>query len=374
MIVAGETSGDKHAAKLVQAIRNGAPEENFEFFGSAGEKMRAADVEATILADQLSIVGIAEIGAKLPMFIRAFGLLRKAAVARKPELAILVDFPEFNLKLAKTLKKLGIKVVYYISPQLWAWRRYRISTIRNYVDLLISILPFEKPWYREQGIHNVEYVGSPLSQAVHPDNTKEKFCLDHGIDPSKPIISLLPGSRQKEIIRILPVMIEAAELITGVRPNVQFVVAFASKQDKTFAETEIVIDDKLKIVVNQTYNALNASDVAAVTSGTATLETGIIGTPMAIVYKTSGINYRLIEPLISVDHYGLINLIAGERIAVELIQNDLTARSLSEELIRLMIPADNMDMRVKLRAAAEKLGQGGASKRAAEYVIRLLDA
>jgi lipid-A-disaccharide synthase len=371
MIVAGEDSGDGHAAKLVNALRETKPNVNFEFFGSAGPKMREAGVEAIVEADSLSIVGLAEIGRALPMFLRVMKKLRVVAADKKPDVVVLVDFPDFNLKLAKHLKKLGLKVVYYISPQLWAWRKYRISTIKKYVDLMITILPFEKDWYREHGVYTVEYVGSPLAREVHADRSKDEFCRDHGLDPSKPIIALLPGSRRKEIARILPIMLEVTR--DKRLSSAQFVLALATeKHVEHVKETFKIAKNKLHIIHGETYDALNAADAAAVTSGTATLEAGIIGTPMVIVYKTSAVNYKLLEPLIDVPHYGLINLIAGKRLAKELIQEDFTAETLSDELVMLLQSDVNMEMRSELKIATDKLGHGGASKRAAEAILKLL--
>lgn len=368
MIVAGEDSGDRHAAKLVNALREARPDVKFEFFGAAGPKMREVGVEATVEADGLSIVGLAEIGRALPMFLSVMRKLRTVAAEKGPDVAVLVDFPDFNLKLAKHLKRLGIRVVYYISPQLWAWRKYRISTIKKYVDLMITILPFEKDWYREHGVEHVEYVGSPLAREVHADRSKDEFCRDHNLDPSKPIIALLPGSRRKEIARILPIMLDVARDDRFV--DKQFVMALATENHIDYVNAAFETDKfKVRIVQNETYDALNASDAAAVTSGTATLEAGIIGTPMVIVYKTSAINYKLLEPLIDVPHYGLINLIAGERVVTELIQDDFTARSLADELIRLLGHETNSATREQLKSAADKLGHGGASKRAAEYIL-----
>ena len=381
MIVAGEASGDLHAAKLVNAFREGIPDASYEFFGAAGERMREAGVEAIVPADGLSVVGLPEIGRALPMFLRTFNSLKNAAAERKPDAVILVDFPDFNLKLARSLSKTGHRVIYYISPQLWAWRRYRIRTIRKYVELVISILPFEKAWYAEHGITNVEYVGSPLAREVHPTQDRTEFARLHGLDPGKPIVSLLPGSRHKEIVRILPVMLEAASRMLDADDCLQFVVAIGSA--KNLIDVRSAIDHasgrglsahkNVIIVENETFNALNASDAAAVTSGTATLETGIIGTPMAIVYKTSAFNYKLLRPLIDVEHFGLINLIADERVARELIQDEFTAESLSDELFRLLDPETNRLVREKLSAAADKLGHGGASSRAALLILDRLN-
>ena len=365
MIVAGEASGDLHAAKLVNEL-NAA--RNFAFFGSAGEKMRAAGVDATVRADGLAIVGLLEIGRALPMFWGVYKKLITEAERSEAKLAILVDFPDFNMKLAKALKKRGLTVVYYISPQLWAWRKYRIKTIRKYVDLVISILPFEKDWYAKNGVEHVEYVGNPLAMEVHADLSKEEFCDRHGLDASKPIVSLLPGSRGAEITRILPLLIETAEAMLEKQDDLQFVAALpAGKMSRGIAAP-----DAVRWVENETFDALKASEAAAITSGTATLEAGIIGTPMAIVYKTSAINYKLLRPLIDVEHFGLINLIAGKRVANELIQDDFTPESLSTEIFRLLDPDINAEVRSELAAAVDKLGHGGASKRAADAILRLM--
>lgn len=381
MIVAGESSGDTHAAKLVRAMRDAQPEKNFQFFGAAGPKMRNEGVEAIVESDGLSIVGLAEIAASLPIFLRAFNALKKEAVERQPNVVILIDFPDFNLKLAKTLKQKDFRIVYYISPQLWAWRKYRISSIKKYVDLMLTILPFEKEWYAKNGFEKVEYVGSPLAREVHPTVEKNEFCRKHSLDPNKPIIALLPGSRHKEIVRILPVMLAAASEISVRDYDIQFLIAIASNRNLSDVKRALddaalngsVLPDALRMIEAETYDALNVSDAAAVTSGTATLEAGIIGTPMAVVYKTSALNYRLLEPMIDVPHYGLINLIAGKRVAKELIQTEFTSLSLSEELLRLLDPEVNSAMRDELRIAADKLGHGGASKRAAEAILRLME-
>ena len=380
MIVAGEASGDLHAAKLVNALHESSSDVSLQFFGAAGERMREAGVDPIVKSDGLSIIGLLEIGRALPMFMRAFQDLKRAAIERRPDVAVLVDFPDFNLKLAKSLTKLGIKVIYYISPQLWAWRQYRIRSIRKYVDLVISILPFEKEWYAKHGVEHVEYVGSPLAREVYPATDKETFCRRHDLDPDVTIVSLLPGSRHKEIIRILPFMLDAAARLADEKGDAQFVVAAGSANNasdirrvlQSAASEGRRLPSRLVTVVGETFDALNASDAAAVTSGTATLETGIIGTPLAIVYKASTINYKLLRPLIDVEHFGLVNLIADERVAVELIQDDFTAETLANELRSLLRPEENKKMREALRAATDKLGHGGASKRAAQLVLQMI--
>lgn len=368
LIVAGEASGDVHAAKLVRELK--AADKKFRFFGCAGDRMRAEGVEATVIADGLSIVGLLEIGRALPMFWSVYKKLLAEAEAKGAMLAILVDFPDFNLKIAKALKKRGVTVVYYISPQIWAWRKYRINTIKKYVDLVISILPFEKDWYGRNGVGHVEYVGNPLAMEVHPSVSKKEFCERHELDPERPIISLLPGSRNAEIARILPPLISTARLMLTKCRELQFIVALPKGKGGRAEKLDLPLLDSVRWIEGETFDALNASDAAAITSGTATLEAGIIGTPMAIVYKTSSINYKLLRPLIEVEHFGLINLIAGTRLAKELIQSEFTPDTLSEELFRLLDPTVNSQVRTDLKVATEKLGQGGASKRAADAILR----
>ena len=380
MVVAGEASGDLHAAKLVRALRATSPEDRFAFFGAGSSALRTVGMETVVNADNMSVVGLPEIAKAIPMFLRAFRDLKRAAVERRPDAVILVDFPDFNLKLAKSLKKRGLRIVYYISPQLWAWRKYRLRTIKKFVDLVITILPFEKSWYAEHGVHHVEYVGSPLAREVHAASSKEVFCFRHGLDPGRPIVSLLPGSRHKEITNILPTMIEAAARMAAKDDRIHFVIALASARRKSEVDYAFERAGKSRtdllqrtvVVTGETYDALNASDAAAVASGTATLETGIIGTPMAIVYKTSKLNYKLLRPLISVEHFGLINLIAEQRVATEMIQDDFTAQGLADELFRLLDPAVNDEVRSQLREATDKLGHGGASARAAELILKLI--
>ncbi len=381
MIVAGEASGDLHAAKLVNALREAVGDRQISFFGAGSDLMRAAGVETVVNADDMSVVGLPEIGLALPMFLRAFSRLKATAMERRPDIVVLVDFPDFNLKLARSLSKKGFKVVYYISPQLWAWRKYRIRTIRKYVDLVISILPFEREWYARHGVSHVEYVGSPLAREVHATQDRDEFCRIHDLSRDAPIVTLLPGSRHKEVIRILPAMLESAVEMSQKNREIQFIIAAASERNLTDIDAAIdgvrasgaVLPRTLITVSGETFNALNASDAAAVASGTATLETGIIGTPMAIVYKTSSLNYRLLRPLIEVDHFGLINLIAGERVATELIQDEFTPQSLASELMTLLEPGANRDMRERLRSVSDTLGHGGASMRAAKAILELIE-
>jgi lipid-A-disaccharide synthase len=380
MIVAGEASGDAHAASLVNALREAEPNMQLNFFGATGPLMRAAGVESVVNTDALSIMGLVEIASALPKFWSAFKLLKRAAVERKPAAVILVDWPDFNLKLARALHRRGLKIIYYISPQLWAWRGYRARSIERNVDLLLSILPFEKDWYADRGIDQVEYVGHPLAGEVRPHYDRAEFCRQTKLDPKLPIISLLPGSRRKEVERILPPMLEAAALISARRPEIQFVVVVApgrtSNEIRDIVRAQRATPEPLPsclhIVSGQSREALAASDAAAIASGTATLEAALLGTPLVVVYKESLINWHTLGRLITVDHYGLINLVAGERVATELMQDDLNGERLANELLFLLDKKTNDEARAHLREVVQQLGEGGASERAAERVLGAL--
>ncbi|HVS83492.1 MAG TPA: lipid-A-disaccharide synthase [Pyrinomonadaceae bacterium] len=378
MIVAGEASGDAHAAALVSALRAAAPDIQFDVFGSTGAQMRAAGVDSVVHADALAILGLWEIARALPKFWRAFGELRRAAAARKPDAVILVDWPDFNLRLAHWLHRRGFRVVYYISPQLWAWRSYRARNVRRDVDLLLSILPFEKDWYAARGMTHLEYVGHPLVGAVRASCDREEFCRRHNLDPSRPIVALLPGSRHKELVRILPPMLDAAISISRQRSDVQFVLVVAPNRDPNEAR-EILSRDRydslqacLRVVHHETREALGAADAAAVASGTATLEAALLGTPMVIVYKESFLNWHILGSLITAEHYGLVNLIAGRRVVTELMQNELNREHLARELLALLDPDRNRAIRDELREVSEKLGEGGASLRAARAFLEFI--
>jgi len=379
MIVAGEASGDAHAAVLVHALRDAAPQAGLDFFGATGPLLRAAGVDSIVRSDELAILGLLEIGGALPKFWRAYKLLKRAAIERKPDAVILVDWPDFNLKLARALHR-DLKVIYYISPQLWAWRSYRARNIRRDVDLLLSILPFEKDWYADRGINHVEFVGHPLAGEVHVAQDRVEFCRQTKLDSRLPIISLLPGSRRKEVERILPPMLEAAALISAHRPEIQFVIVVAPSRSsdevrdivRAQRATPLPLPSCLHIVSGQSREALAAADVAAIASGTATLEAALLETPMVIVYKESGINWHTLGRLITTDHYGLVNLVAGERVATELMQDDLNGERLANELLSLLEVKRNEDARQRLREVADQLGERGASQRAATQILEAL--
>jgi len=376
MIVAGEPSGDAHAAALVSAVREETPD--VSFFGATGPQMRAAGVETTVNSDSLAIMGIVEVGQVFPRFMRAFRDLKAAAIEQKPAAVILVDWPEFNLRLARSLHRRGFKVIYYISPQLWAWRPQRVNRIRRDVDLLLAILPFESDWYVSRGVSQVEFVGHPLVGQVSAKFDREEFCRRHDLSASQPIISFLPGSRHKELQRILPPMLDSINVLGEDRRDLQFVIGMAPS--RTIEETKRIFDrhegnhhlERVRIVHGNTREALAASDVAAIASGTATLEAALLSTPMVIVYKESPINWHTLGRLITSPFFGLVNLVAEKEIVKELMQDDLTGDGLASEITRLLEPETNQAMRKKLAEVAGKLGPPGASRKAAEAVMRFL--
>jgi lipid-A-disaccharide synthase len=368
MIVAGEPSGDAHAAALVRALRERA---ELDFFGATGPLMRDAGVETIVNSDELAIMGIVEVGRVFSKFIRAFRKLKTTAIEKSPDAVVLVDWPEFNLRLASSLHRRGLKVIYYISPQLWAWRPRRVMNIKRDVDLLLSILPFEIEWYRDHGVEHVEFVGHPLAGEVKTRFGREEFCRRNDLDPARPIVSFLPGSRIKELQRILPPMVEAIERLQSARPDVQAIVVVAPS--RTVAEFREIASTGVRLIEEQTREALGASDAAAIASGTATLEAALLETPMVVVYKESPINWHTLGRLITVPHFGLVNLVAGKEIAKELMQDEFTGQNLMTEILKLLEPEKNKSMRESLRDVAHKLGDPGASSRAAALILNFLN-
>ncbi|HZH29763.1 MAG TPA: lipid-A-disaccharide synthase, partial [Pyrinomonadaceae bacterium] len=381
-MVAGEASGDAHAASLVRALRReGAPGASFEFFGATGREMRAAGVESVVATDDLAITGLLEIGGALRQFWRAYQTLKRAGIERAPDAVILVDWPDFNLRLARFFRRRGVRVIYYISPQLWAWREHRARNIRRDVDLLLAILPFEPEWYAARGITHVEFTGHPLTGEVSARYDRAEFCRRHALNPAAPLFALLPGSRHKELLRILPHMIEATKTIHRSRSDARFVVALAPNSSTD--EAQAIIDaalkpnhaelsERIRITRHETREVLGAADAAAVASGTATLEAALLETPLVVVYKESFINWHTLRRLIHTEHFGLVNLVAGERLAPELMQDDFTGDALAAELLKLLDPAHNAATRARLRVATRGLGAGGASVRAAQAILRAL--
>jgi len=391
MIVAGEASGDRHGAALARALKRLNPEIKYDLFGSGGEEMRAAEVETLVDAREVGIIGVPEIARAIGKLYRAYRTLLDAARAKRPSAIVLIDWPDFNMRLARKLHRDGFKVIYYISPQVWAWRKYRIRALRRDVDRMLVILPFEEEFYRRAGL-DVQYVGHPLAEAVKITASREDFCRRHGLDPARPIVSLLPGSRHKEIHYHLPAMLDSAIDWSAIRNSQsaapQFVVPLASTvrradvtaaiQQAQLAATERGESNAISITVveGDTYNALGHSEIAVVASGTATVEAALTGTPMVIIYRGSELNWRLIRPLIHLDTFGMVNLIAGRRIVPELIQHGVTGASIAREVEAILSDTSRLDrMRSDLEQVREKLEAGGDSgaERAARAVIQAIN-
>ncbi len=372
MIVAGEASGDKHGAKLIGALRTLRPDVQFEFFGAGGDEMRSAGAETLVDAREVAIMGALEVAKALPKFLRVFHRLRAAANDRKPDLVVLIDWPEFNLRLAKRLRQDGHRVVYYISPQIWAWRSYRIRGIRRDVEKMLVILPFEQDYYRQRGVE-VEYVGHPLLDSVRVTANREEFCSQHSLDPAKPIVALLPGSRHSELKYILPPLLKTAAKLQQTHPNFQLILPLARTFNREEIAAEIQSLNNLTLIERDTYNAVAAADLAVVASGTATLETAIIGTPLIIVYRASSLNWRIFWPLINTEFVGMPNLIAGRKIAPELLQDDLTADRLAKEIVAFLADLARLTQaRNDLAEVRAKLGEANASERAAKQILEML--
>ncbi len=372
MIVAGEASGDKHGAKLVSALRALRPGLRFEFFGAGGDEMRQAGVETLVDAREMAIMGALEVARAMPKFLRVFRRLSDSANERRPRLIILIDWPEFNLRLARRLKRDGHRVVYYISPQIWAWRSYRIHAVKRHVERMLVILPFEKDYYERNGVE-VDYVGHPLLDSVRVTVMREEFRERHGLNQSNPVIALLPGSRHSELKHILPPMAEAARLLNRSHPHFQFILPLARTFEPNAIASQIG-STRLRVIEHDTYNAIAAADLAVVASGTATLETAIIGSPLIVVYRASRLNWRIFRPLINTPFVGMPNLIAGKEIAPELLQDDLNGERLAKLIVEFLgDPARLERSRDDLAEVRKKLGEANASERAASRILDLLN-
>jgi lipid-A-disaccharide synthase len=370
MLVVGEASSDIYGAHLVEALRRREP--TLKAYGVAGEQLGQTDFEALFDVSKLTGMGFIELAGNLGNVWRAYRLLRRTLRQRRPNLLILLDFPEFNLRLAKLAKALHIPVLYYVSPQIWAWRRGRVRQIARWVDQMAVVFPFEVPFYQRHGV-KVTFVGHPLLDTVRAGENREKVLMRLGMDPAKPAIALLPGSRHREVSYHLPVMVEAAARLLRER-DVQFLVIRASTVDAGEIRSIVAKSGlKMAIVEEARYDAVNATDLVWTASGTATLETALLQKPMIVVYRLSWLTYGIARLLVRVDHIGMVNLIAGERLVPELVQSELTAARLVEETRTLL---DNVSVRSqiieKLSKLREKLGFSGAAEKVADLALALM--
>jgi lipid-A-disaccharide synthase len=413
LIVAGEASGDDHAARLVAAMQELAPQA--EFFGVGGDALKGQGVRLLCHASELAVVGLLEVVRHLPAIWQALRSIGRALKTARPDLAILVDFPDFNFWVARLAKYWRVPVLYYISPQVWAWRTYRVRTIARLVDRMVVIFPFEADFYRGRGVA-VEYVGHPFRETLPPLPDRRRFLSQQGLDPECLTLALLPGSRAGEIERHLPIILKAAHLIHQSIPESQFILPLASTAPRELVET--IVEDfwgrgpgaeaahpsphaspsipskglgekiegrvgdplritspslVLKIIPGQSYQALGAAQVAVVASGTATVEAALAAVPTVIVYRVSPLTFAVARRVVRVEHVGMANLLAGERVFPELIQDEFTPERLAGEVISLIRdPARLAAVRRGLARVIQRLGGPGASRRAARVAVDLM--
>lgn len=372
LIVAGEASGDLHGANLVREMK--ALDSSLSFSGVGGPKLEAEGVRLLARSSEMAVVGITEVFTKIRFILGVFLRLRKMLRKEKPELLILIDYPDFNLRLAAAAKAAGVRVFYYVSPQVWAWRKGRIRQIRRVVDRMAVILPFEKAFYEGRG-YAVHFVGHPLLDVVKRTRSRETALTDFGLHDKRPIVALLPGSREKEVKGLLPVMLGAAIHVKEEYAEAQFILPLADTVDPQMVDRIIrAYPVSVTVVTGMIYDAVGLADMAMVASGTATMETALLETPMVIVYRISSFTAAVGRRLIRLEHIGLPNIIAGRTLVPELIQEDTNASRLADEAIKILSDRKRYDeIRKGLAEIRKKLGETGASRRAARLALNLMN-
>ena len=371
LIVAGEASADLHAARALEELRRLRPE--VRAFGVGGPRLREAGLEALAPAEEISVMGLAEVLPRLPRILGILRALGRAAKERRPRAALLVDLPDFNLLLAAKLKKLGIPVVYYVSPTIWAWRPGRAKKIAKVVDRMLCILPFEERFYEGTGV-SARFVGHPLADRPLP-SAPERYREALGLAPSRTTVALVPGSRPSELRRIFPVMLAAAERIRAAHPDAQFVVpvapTLAREQLAPYLAGHRTIE--VKLVDGRTEEVVGASDAALVKSGTSTLEAALMIRPMVVVYRLSWLSYLVGRLLVRIAHFALVNILAGRGLVPELLQREASPERMAEKIERLL--GDRVARETQLQGLREvraSLGEPGAARRVAEEVARAM--
>jgi lipid-A-disaccharide synthase len=375
LISAGEASGEMYGARLIEALRRRVPA--LETLGAGGNRMQAAGCDLVVQSRELAVVGITEILPRLPKIYAEFRKLLRAADERKPDAAVLIDSPAFHFKVARALHRRGIPVIYYVAPQLWAWRSGRVRLVRRYFKKTLVIFPFEEHWYRERGV-DAEFVGHPLADLERPAVSREQFLREEAPDSNQPFIALLPGSRHKEVRMNLPAMLQTAEKLS---PEFQFVLAIAPTIDPSWMNRQVRetnSDTRFALsFTRHTRAALLHARAAVVASGTATIEAAMMGTPMAVVYRVSPLTWALGRPLVHVRNFAMVNLIAGRQIVPELIQSEFTAENVSARLREILpdgaarekMVAGLAQVRARLKSGSDARS---AADRAADAVLRTL--
>jgi lipid-A-disaccharide synthase len=369
MISCGEPSGDLYAGALATEIRRSDPAAVVTGFG--GDRLRAAGASLVGGFSGLSVTGLMEVARVLPRTYATYRRLVRDAETTRPDVFVAVDFPDFNFRLAAAVRKLGVPVVYYISPQLWAWRRGRMKTMRRIADRVLVIFPFEEPIYRDAGL-SVQWVGHPLLDLAPVPEPKSTFLPRLNLNPDRPVVALLPGSRRNELHAILPDLVAAARLIRTRLPDVQYVVARAPHLADDAFDPLKQLGDSVAVVEHRTDDVLGAADVALVASGTVTIQAALHQCPMVVVYRLSPLTYWLGKPFVHVDTYAMANLVAGRRVVPELIQEAFTPDRVAAEALRVLTDPDHAAaVRRALGEVRGKLGTPGASRRAADAVIEV---
>ena len=368
LISAGEASGEMYGAALLEALGRLTPGP-VEAFGLGGERMRAAGCDTVVDAKDVAVVGIAEVATHLPRIYREFRRLLREVDLRKPQVAVLIDFPDFHFRLARALHARGIPVVYYVSPQLWAWRRGRIKLVQRYVQKMLVIFPFEEQFYRERGV-SAEFTGHPLGEVAVEVELKAEFAARHQLDPQKPWIGLLPGSRRKEVQLILPTLLEAAKILGS---GYEYLLPVASTLERSWMEQQILTIPGVPRVTltKDARQTLIQSRVAAVASGTATVEAAVLGTPFVMVYRVAPLSWRVGRRLVKLSHFAMPNLIAGREVVRELVQHAFTAEAVVAELKALIEDAKRRERMIEdLSEVRSHLQAGRATESAAERAAR----
>ncbi len=371
LVIAGEASGDLHGANLVRALRE--RDGTIAVHGVGSRNMREAGVTMLADASEISVVGATEVLTHLRAIHRVYRRLKRFLREERPDLVVLIDFPDFNILTGKAAKRLGIPVLYYISPQVWAWRKGRVRTISKLVRTIMVIFPFEKPMYERAGA-DVRFVGHPLADVVRSDLTPEGARARFALRENGRVIALLPGSRKKEILHLLPGMLGAAKLLAKRYPDLQFVLPVAPTLPRDFVDAFLRDSGvEVRTVDGQVYDVLRASHAAIVASGTATLETGLMAVPMVIVYRVSRLSYMIGRMIVKVANIGLVNIVAGRTVVPELIQGEASPENIAREITLVLDdPERSAAVRSDLLGMRALLGDSGASERAASVILEAL--
>ncbi len=370
LISAGEASGDYYAAELMKHLRARWPD--CAFFGCAGPHMRAAGADPVIRTEDLAVVGIVEVLAHLPRIWRRFQTLIAAAGERRPQVAILTDSPDFHFRVAAKMKALGVPVVYLVAPQVWAWRRGRVKTMRRIIDRLLCIFPFEERFFRENGVR-VRYIGHPLAARVRPSLTREEFFRKHNLPMDRPLVAVLPGSRRSEALRHLPELKKAAGILSHDREISFLLPASPTCGPAFFAEP--LAGSPIRAIEGEAWDAMAHCDVALAASGTVTVEAALLGAPMVTYYRVTGVSWAIGRLLVKVPFYTMVNLIAERQVVPELMQDAMTGDRIAAETARLLDNApERAKMKKELAGVAARLGEtdGDVMARAADEVEDLL--